>query len=91
MYPHSRGNLALQDVVEVMIACHDSLVAEKIVQFCGEQVMINNKIKTYFKNINITQNLLSTKFYIFSFKKCSEETYDSRNIFYYYYAFFKAG
>ncbi|KQL33636.1 serine hydrolase [Psychrobacillus sp. FJAT-21963] len=58
VYPHfqSRENLALQDAVEVMIACHDSFVADRIVQFCGGWEMINTKIKSYFKNINITQN-----------------------------------
>ncbi|KAA0955393.1 serine hydrolase [Sporosarcina sp. ANT_H38] len=58
VYPHfqSRENLALQDAVEVMIACHDSFVANRIVQFCGGWEMVNNKIKSYFKNINITQN-----------------------------------
>lgn len=58
VYPHFQGRdfLALQDAVEVMIACHDSFVAERIVQFCGGWEMINNKIKSYFNNINITQN-----------------------------------
>jgi hypothetical protein len=60
VYPHfqSRTNLALQDAVEVMIACHDSVVAERIVQFCGGWEMIDNKMKSYFQNINITQNPL---------------------------------
>ena len=58
MYPHFQNirNLALQDAVEVMIACHDSLVAERIVQYCGGWEMINNKIQSYFQNINITPN-----------------------------------
>jgi hypothetical protein len=58
VYPHFQGrvNLALQDAVEVMIACHDSFVAERIVQFCGGWELINNRIKSYFKSINITQN-----------------------------------
>lgn len=58
VYPHfqSRENLTLQDAVEVMIACHDSFVAERIVQFCGGWELINNRIKSYFKSINITQN-----------------------------------
>lgn len=58
VYPHFQGRekLALQDAVEVMIACHDSYIAERIVQFCGGWILINNKIKSYFKNINITQN-----------------------------------
>lgn len=58
VYPHFQSikNLALQDAVEVMIACHDSFVAERIVQFCGGWELINNKMKSYFQNINITQN-----------------------------------
>lgn len=58
VYPHfqSKEKLALQDAVEVMIACHDSFVAERIVQFCGGWEMINNRMKSYFKNINITRN-----------------------------------
>jgi hypothetical protein len=58
VYPHLQSikNLALQDAVEVMIACHDSFVAERIVQFCGGWDSINNKIKSYFQNIKITQN-----------------------------------
>ncbi|SES07033.1 serine hydrolase [Psychrobacillus sp. OK032] len=58
VYPHfqNRENLALRDAVEVMVACHDSFVADRIVQFCGGWEMINQKIKSYFKNINITQN-----------------------------------
>ncbi|MBD8033121.1 serine hydrolase [Solibacillus merdavium] len=58
VYPHfqNRDNLSLQDAVEVMIACHDSFVANRIVQFCGGWEMINQKLKSYFNNINITQN-----------------------------------
>ena len=37
VYPHfqNRENLSLRDAVEVMVACHDSFVANRIVQFCG--------------------------------------------------------
>ncbi|WP_093533799.1 serine hydrolase [Psychrobacillus psychrotolerans] len=58
MYPHfqNRENLALRDAVEVMVACHDSFVADRIVQFSGGWEMINQKVKSYFKNINITRN-----------------------------------
>lgn len=58
IYPHfqNRETLALRDAVEVMIACHDSFVANRIVQFCGGWEKVNKKIKSYFKNINITQN-----------------------------------
>ncbi|WP_313894389.1 serine hydrolase [Psychrobacillus sp.] len=58
VYPHfqNRETLALRDSVEVMIACHDSFVANSIVQFCGGWEMMNQKLKSYFNNINITQN-----------------------------------
>lgn len=58
VYPHfqNRANLALRDAVEVMVACHDSFLADRIVQFCGGWEMMNQKVKTYFKNIHITQN-----------------------------------
>ncbi|MGE8203930.1 serine hydrolase [Heyndrickxia sp. NPDC080065] len=58
IYPHfqNRETLALRDAVEVMITCHDSFVANRIVQFCGGWEKINIKIKSYFENINITQN-----------------------------------
>ncbi|TFB13465.1 hypothetical protein E3U55_15950 [Filobacillus milosensis] len=58
IYPHfqNRKALLLQDAVEVMIASHDSYVADSIVQFCGGWEKINKKIKTYFSNINIKQN-----------------------------------
>ena len=58
IYPHlqNRGTLALRDAVEVMIACHDSFVANRIVEFCGGWEKINKKMKAYFVNINIKQN-----------------------------------
>lgn len=58
LYPHfqNRETLALQDAIEVMIACHDSFIANKIVQFCGGWEKINKKINSNFKNINITRN-----------------------------------
>jgi len=46
----------LKDAVEVMIACHDSVVANRIVQFCGGWNKIDKQIKSYFTGINITQN-----------------------------------
>ncbi|MEK4485094.1 serine hydrolase [Psychrobacillus sp. FSL H8-0484] len=58
LFPHfqQRSTLSLREAVEVMIACHDSLVANSIVQKCGGWEKVNNKIKSYFQNINITQN-----------------------------------
>ncbi|WP_075617909.1 hypothetical protein [Paenisporosarcina indica] len=46
----------LSKAIEVMIACHDSFVANRVVQFCGGWECINKKIKSYFYNLNITQN-----------------------------------
>jgi hypothetical protein len=58
IYPHfqNRDSLTLKDAVEVMIACHDSIVANSILNYCGGWEKINKKIKSYFANINITQN-----------------------------------
>ncbi len=58
IYPHlqKRETLLLREAVEVMIACHDSLVANSIVQFCGGLDKINRKIKSHFMGIDITQN-----------------------------------
>ena len=58
LYPHfqHRKTLLLQDAVEIMIACHDSFVANRIVQMCGGWEEVNKKVKSYFLNINITQN-----------------------------------
>jgi hypothetical protein len=58
IYPHfqKRTSLALKDAVEVMIACHDSYVANSIVIFCGGWEGINKKIKSYFENINIKED-----------------------------------
>ncbi|WP_232698850.1 serine hydrolase [Brevibacillus daliensis] len=57
-YPHlqQRTTLALRDAVEVMIACHDSFLANSVVQFCGGWDKINNQLKLYFSHINITNN-----------------------------------
>ena len=53
VYPHfqNRENLSLRDAVEVMEACHDSFVANRIVQFCGGWELINQKL-----NISRVQN-----------------------------------
>ncbi|MFT4414252.1 serine hydrolase [Fredinandcohnia humi] len=58
IYPHfqNRKSLPLQDAVEVMIACHDSFVGNRIVQFCGGWERIHKIGKTYFSKISITQN-----------------------------------
>ncbi|MEH7225388.1 serine hydrolase [Bacillus sp. JJ1566] len=58
LYPHfqNRKYLALQDAVEVMIACHDHSVANSVVQFLGGWDKVNNTIKSYFNRLNISQN-----------------------------------
>ncbi|MFX3675172.1 MAG: serine hydrolase [Paenisporosarcina sp.] len=58
LYPHlqQRRSLALHEAVEVMIACHDSYIANKIVQVCGGWDKVNAKMNLYFNTIHITQN-----------------------------------
>ena len=58
VYPHfqNRETLSLQDAVEVMIACHDSFVADCIVKHCGSWNRVNRKLKSYFPAIHITKN-----------------------------------
>ena len=84
LYPHyqNRSSLMLCEAVEVMIACHDSHVANSIVQFCGTWDYFNQKIRTYFKKINIKQNPkdLSSEgelAQILELLKCSIQGYDS--------------
>lgn len=58
LYPHfqHRTSLQLKEAVEVMIACHDSFVAESVVNFCGGWDKINNKIQSYYTTIYVTEN-----------------------------------
>ncbi|MER2007675.1 MAG: serine hydrolase [Psychrobacillus sp.] len=58
LYPHyqNRSSLMLHEAVEVMIACHDSHVASSVVQFCGGWNYINQKIQSYFNEINVRKN-----------------------------------
>ncbi|MBD8071589.1 serine hydrolase [Bacillus sp. PS06] len=58
LYPHfqNRNSLSLEDAVEVMIACHDSYIANHIVEFCGGWENVNQRIKSRFSKINVTEN-----------------------------------
>lgn len=58
VYPHFQGRttLDLQDAVEIMIACHDSFVANTIATLCGGWKEINRKVNSYFNSIHITQD-----------------------------------
>lgn len=58
LYPHlqSRTSLPLREAVEVMIACHDSIVAKCIVNHCGGWEKVNRSIQSYYPTINVTEN-----------------------------------
>ncbi|KZE69256.1 hypothetical protein AWM68_03030 [Fictibacillus phosphorivorans] len=57
-YPHfqDRDSIPLGDLVEVMIACHDSMAANSIVKFCGGWEKMNYEINRTYNNIQITSN-----------------------------------
>lgn len=58
LYPHlqKRKSLPLREAVELMIACHDSYIAECIVNFCGGWEKLNKSIQFYYPTINVTEN-----------------------------------
>ncbi|WLD93382.1 serine hydrolase [Alkalihalobacillus sp. AL-G] len=58
LYPHFQGreSLLLQDAVEVMIACHDSVVADRIVDHCGGWKRIDQEVRARFTNLHISQD-----------------------------------
>lgn len=57
IYPHlqTRDSLLLQEAVEVMIACHDSIIANRVVNYCGGWEKINQKIQSSFIHMNFTE------------------------------------
>ncbi|MUK87901.1 serine hydrolase [Ornithinibacillus sp. L9] len=63
LYPHFQGreSLLLQDAVEVMIACHDNVIANSIIQFCGGWEKLIHITNSYFENVDITRNPSSLK------------------------------
>ncbi len=58
LYPHLQGRttLTLSKAVEVMIACHDSYVAQSIVMHCGGWNTVREYVLTYFSKIYIQEN-----------------------------------
>ena len=50
LYPHLQGrtSLTLSQAVEVMIACHDSCVAQSVVMHCGGWDAVKMYAQTYF-------------------------------------------
>lgn len=54
LYPHLQGRrtLTLSKAVEVMIACHDSYVAQSVVMYCGGWDLCENVCpNVLFKNL----------------------------------------
>ncbi|GLV64398.1 class A beta-lactamase [Bacillus mycoides] len=58
LYPHLQGRstLTLSKAVEVMIACHDSYIAQSIVMHCGGWDTIREYVSTNFSKIHIQEN-----------------------------------
>lgn len=58
LYPHLQGRdtLLLSKAVEVMIACHDSNIAQSIVMHCGGWDSIRKYVSTYFSKIHVQEN-----------------------------------
>ncbi|KFN04323.1 class A beta-lactamase [Bacillus clarus] len=58
LYPHLQGRdtLTLRNAVEVMIACHDSYIAQSVVMHCGGWDGVRQCVQTYFSKIHIKEN-----------------------------------
>ncbi|WP_242235188.1 serine hydrolase [Bacillus cereus group sp. BfR-BA-01316] len=56
--PHLQGRATLthSKAVEVMIACHDSYIAQSIVMHCGGWDTVREYVSTYFSKIHIQEN-----------------------------------
>ena len=63
LYPHLQGrtSLTLSQAVEVMIACHDSYVAQSVVMHCGGWDAVKMYAQTYFSKIHIQENARDEK------------------------------
>lgn len=60
LYPHLQGmnELTLRNAVEVMIACHDNNLANRIVNHCGGMDLINEELNTFFHRFHLIQDPL---------------------------------
>ncbi|RIW31986.1 hypothetical protein D3H55_13975 [Bacillus salacetis] len=58
LYPHLQGrsSLSLREAVEVMIACHDSYVANSVATHAGGWEIINDRIQKDLPAIHVTEN-----------------------------------
>lgn len=56
LYPHLHGmsELSLRNAVEVMIACHDNLIAKRVVDYCGGWDFINQELNKFFHSIHLS-------------------------------------
>ena len=63
LYPHLQGrtSLTLSQAVEVIIACHDSYVAQSVVMHCGGWDAVKMYAQTYFSKIHIQENARDEK------------------------------
>ncbi|PGK38535.1 hypothetical protein CN907_14570 [Bacillus anthracis] len=63
LYPHLQGRrtLTLSKAVEVMIACHDSYVAQSVVMYCGGWDAVKMYAQTYFSKIHIQEDARDEK------------------------------
>ncbi|MCU5707468.1 class A beta-lactamase-related serine hydrolase [Bacillus wiedmannii] len=63
LYPHLQGRrtLTLSKAVEVMIACHDSYVAQSVVMYCGGWDVVKMYAQTYFSKIHIQEDARDEK------------------------------
>ncbi|PFM14740.1 hypothetical protein COC45_23890 [Bacillus cereus] len=61
--PHLQGRstLTLSKAVEVMIACHDSYVAQSVVMYCGGWDIVQMYAQTHFSKIHIQENARDEK------------------------------
>ncbi|MDX8361700.1 serine hydrolase [Cytobacillus sp. IB215316] len=66
IYPHlqKRTSLPLSTMIEVMIACHDNVIANHIVSYIGGWEKVNNKLwDENFSSFNLTKNPQDTQNY----------------------------
>lgn len=63
LYPHLQGRntLTLSKAVEVMIACHDSYVAQSVVMYCGGWDAVQTYAQSHFSKIHIQENARDEK------------------------------
>ena len=63
LYPHLQGRrtLTLSKAVEVMIACHDSYVAQSVVMYCGGWDAVKMYAQTYLSKIHIQEDARDEK------------------------------